>query len=504
MNRLLQSLSSREPWLALIAGGVLPLAFAPVGWFPLAVLSPALLFWLWRDAAPGRAAWLGWLFGLGQFGVGVSWVYVAIHDFGHTPAPLAGLLTAIFVVVLALYPALVGWVGRRFGAGLPPSAALLLWWPALWVWGEWLRSTLLGGFPWLNLGYAQIDTPLVGYAPVVGVFGLGWLAAFTAGALVYATGAARRPLPRVLPLLLAAMLWLGGVSLAGGAWTTPVGDPIDVALVQGNVPQDTKWDPAAIDRRLNRYAELSLARFGSVDLVVWPENAVTVFYHQLKEHYFDWLEDEARQAGTDLLLGVPVLADDGERYYTGIMSLGRETQFYFKRHLVPFGEYVPLEDVLRGLIGFFDLPMSRFLPGPPAQPPLPAAGVRAATSVCYEDAFGAAVAESLDGAELLVNGSNNAWYGDSLAPHQHLQISRMRAVETGRPMLRATTNGISAVIDPFGRIIGRSPQFETYVLTATVQPMQGATPYVRFGDWPVLIGLAALVAAAAGLRRRKA
>ncbi len=482
---------------------MLPLAFAPFHLYPLAVLALAVLFGLWRRASAAQAFRLGFLFGVGQFGVGVSWVFVAIHEFGQSPVPLAVLLTGLFVAVLALYPAVLGYLGRRFGAGLGEGVALLLWLPALWTAGEWLRADLLGGFPWLNLGYSQIDAPLAGLAPVWGVFGITWAVGVTAGAVTYLFAPGRPPGRRWAAASGAAVLWFGAWLLVGSTWTRPAGEPLTVSLVQGNLPQLTKWEPKSINERLDRYAELSLRQFGRSDLVVWPENAVTLFYHQIKDSYFDWLAEEARSAGTDLLVGVPVLAEDGEHYYTGIMSLGRSQAFYFKNRLVPFGEYVPLEGLLRGLIGFFDLPMSSFIPGPDRQPPLPAAGYHAAPSVCYEDAFGASLAAGLAGAELLVNGSNNAWYGNSLAPHQHLQISRMRALETGRPMARATTNGISALIDAQGRIVERSPQFATHVVTGSLQPMTGLTPYGRWTDWPVLGGLLiVLVGGVAASRRR--
>lgn len=483
---------------ALAAGAALPLAFAPVGWYLLAVLAPALLFRLWRGMEVRRAARLGWLFGLGQFGVGVSWVFVAIHDFGQSNAVVAAVLTAVLVAVLGLYPALVGALAARFGRGRGEAAALLGLYPAVWVLVEWLRGWFLTGFPWLDLGYSQTDGPLAAVAPVAGVLGIGWLLAFTAGALAYLSVAGRRAWPVGLAV---AALWFGGVLLQRVEWGEGAGAPLRVAVVQANVPQETKWDPDHLIEGIERQLEMSRPYFGSTDLVVWPENALTLFYHQLREVFLKPLSAEIREAGTDMLLGIPVLAADGRRYYTTMMSLGRHEGFFRKRHLVPFGEYVPFEQALRGLIGFFDLPMSEFIPGPAGQRPLRVAGQRAAVSVCYEDAFGHEVRKAAPQATLLVNGSNNAWYGDSLAPHQHLQISRMRAIETARPLVRSTTNGISALVDHRGTILGRSPQFEGYVLTGTVQPRSGTTPYVRWGDWPVL-GLAFAVVGVLAWRGR--
>jgi apolipoprotein N-acyltransferase len=395
--------------------------------------------------------------------------------------------------VLAAVPALVGYLARRLSIHGKFSTPwlLLLWLPALWTLGEWFRGWFLTGFPWLSLGYSQIDSPLNGYAPLLGVFGVSLFCAVSAGALLLVWLERRQALLLIAPLLL--LMWGGGALLGTVNWTQPTGEPLRVTLIQGNVPQSTKWDPVAIRARLERYAGLTQQHFGDNDLIIWPENSVTVFYRDVKEAFFDGLATDARDTGTDLILGVPLLDDDGVHYYTTMMSLGSDHSFYRKRHLVPFGEFLPLEGMLRGLINFFNLPMSSFSPGPRVQPLLEAAGHKVAATVCYEDAFGEEMIDFLPEATLLVNGSNNAWYGDSLAPHQHLQISRMRALETGRPMLRATTNGISALIDAGGNIQQRSAQFQTDVISGKVQPMQGATPYVRWGNRPIVILLMLLL-----------
>lgn len=486
--------------LLLLAGALQPLAFAPFGWYPITILALLPLFGLWRDAAPRRAALYGLVYGLGMFGAGISWVYVAIHDFGHSGVLVAALLTLLFVLAASLYPALVGYLARLSARRwrLPVSLQLVLWFPMAWALGEWFRGWFLTGFPWLSLGYSQIDAPLGGYAPLLGVYGVSLLCALSAGLLLALAGPRR-----VLPVIALLLLWGGGYALAPLGWTAPHGEPLRVTLLQGNVPQSTKWNPAAIRLRLERYAAMTRAQLADSDLIVWPENAITVFYHRLADTYFRDLAQELRQNGTDLILGVPLLDGDGERYYTTMMSLGSHHGFYRKRHLVPFGEFLPLEGLLRGLINFFDMPMSSFSPGPRQQPLLQAAGQRIAATVCYEDAFPEEMRDFLPAATLLVNGSNNAWYGDSLAPHQHLQISRMRAREFGRPMLRATTNGISAIIDPHGRVVRASRQFDTAIVQARVQPMGGATPYSRFGNYPLLVLGLLLLAAGALLGRRR-
>ncbi len=521
--------ATRADLLALIAGALLPLAFAPLSVFPIAVLSPALLFLLWLDATPRRALWRGLLFGLGQFGVGVSWVYVAIHDFGHSGIPLALFLTALFVGTLALFPAVLGYLAARFMRG-PEWLRLALLFPAAWMLGEWLRGWILTGFPWLNLGYSQIDAPLRGFAPLVGVYGVTLAVAVSAGLLATlvfsglrirvggstASASIQRRKPRsptasrfALPPSMAGVaftglvaLWVTGALLTRVDWTEASGAPFRVSLVQGNIPQDSKWQPELVQHTLDLYADLTRQHWDS-RLILWPEAAVPVFHHEVAGDYLPGLAREARAHGTDIVLGIPVREPHTRHYYNSLLALSDMPGFYHKRHLVPFGDYLPLEDFLRGLIRFFDLPMSGFSAGPDRQPLLEAAGQKIASAICYEDTFGEELITALPEAALLVNATNNAWYGNSFAPHQHLEMSRLRALETGRYMLRVTTNGVSAIIDERGKIRGRSPQFETHVLSGEAVPRRGATPYARAGNLPViLLSLGMLVAGALVARRR--
>lgn len=468
--------------LALTAGLMGPLAFSPYDLYLLAIIIPALLFATCRGLSARRAFRRGWWFGVGWFGAGVSWIYIAIHDFGYTGVPLAFSLTALFVVFLALFPALLAGLVALW---LPQenSRKYLLVWPAAWVAIEWLRGWFLTGFPWLNLGYSQIESPLHGLAPILGVYGVSLAAALSAGLLVVAWNEIGRV--RFAALGGLGTLWGLAALLSHVPWTMPVGKPLQVSLIQGNVPQAVKWHPEQVKPTLERYWQLTASHWDS-DLIVWPESALTVFYHQIAEGYLADLAAEAQAHETDLLIGLPVFHHETEKYYNSILSLGSRQGFYHKQHLVPFGEYVPLGKYLRGLIGFFNLPMSSFSAGPKGQPLLQAAGYPVATSICYEDAFGEEIIAALPEAKLLVNATNNAWYGDSLAPHQHLQIARMRALETGRDLARATTNGISAIIDAKGALQAITPQFQTTVLTDRVQPRAGATPYVLWGNGATL------------------
>ena len=485
--------------LAAVSGALLPLAFAPVNFFALAVLSPALAFVCWHHTRPAVAARRGFLFGLGLFGVGVSWVYVAIHDFGFTGAPLAALLTFIFVAFLALFLSLQAYLSVRLQQHLPLALHGLVF-AVMWILFEWLRGWVLTGFPWLDLGYSQINAPLAGFAPILGSYGVSLLTVLSAAVLWQLMQQRNRVMWGAVAFTVG--VWLAGWGLKFVEWSQPVGKPLTVAVVQGNLSQLTKWDPDKILQRLNHYAKLSEPYWGKRDVIVWPENAMTILWQDAPESYRESLQQHVKQSGTDLVIGLPYGNEQTGEYYSSMLVLGKTPGVYNKRHLVPFGEYVPLASLLRGLIKFFDLPMSGFSAGAEHQPHLEVAGQPLAPSICYEDAFGSEVIDFLPQATLLINGSNNAWYGRSLAPHQHLQISRMRALETARELIRATTTGISALVDQHGQIIARSPEFETYVLEGQVQPRKGATPYVRMGNWPVNIFMFVSLAVLLLLSRR--
>ncbi len=482
--------------IALFAGGLMPLAFAPFAVAPFAVVAPAILFALWRDTTPRLALWRGWLFGLGMFGFGVSWV-VESFQYSQITLPMAVLLTAVLVVFLALFPALLGFLVTRFRAR-GETVQMLLVVPAAWTVAEWARGTFLTGFTWLQLGYSQTDTPLVGLAPAVGVYGVSWCVAL--GAALLAWGAAAPRARWWIALALVASVVVGAGALESIRWTERAGLSIRAVLVQGNVPQGWKWRPEALRPTLERYVGLTRAHWDA-DLVVWPETALPGTYRRFAD-FLAGLEQEARRNRTDLLIGVPREASDG-RFYNSLVSVGTRRAVYDKRHLVPFGEYLPLKPVLQPLVDWLDIPVSNFSRGMPGQTSLEVAGQRVGVSICYEAAFGAEIIDALPEATMLVNVSNDAWFGDSIAPPQHLQIARMRAIEGGRYLLRATNTGISAVIGPYGELVARSRQFEVETVQAAVFPMRGATPYVRFGDAPILwaLGLAIIIPALVGRAR---
>ena len=496
--------------------------YAPLYLYPLSVVTLALLVWLWNRAPDARrAAALGWWFGVGLFLTGVSWVYVSLHNFGAMPAPLAALATLLFCAFLALFPALVGYGYVR----LPASAAvkLILWLPALWTLSEWIRGWIFTGFPWLAIGYSQVpSSPLAGYAPILGVYGLTLVTVCCAGLLVLPAERARtkhgskakvsaqgpttvavRVLARPAPLLLVLALGLAGYALKQVTWTSPSGPPFRATLLQGNIAQDIKWTEEGLRATLTTYHRL--ARATDAKLVVFPETALPLFLHQVPSDYLESLATYAQQGGADVLLGVPERLPSGE-YYNSVVSIGTSpSQVYRKTHLVPFGEFIPLRPVLGWIVSVLAIPLQDFSRGAPHPEPLTVAGQRVAVNICYEDAFGEEIIRQLPEATVLVNVSNVAWFGRSIAPRQHLQISQARALESGRYMLRATNTGMTGIIDERGGIVQVAPQFETASVTGDVQGRTGATPYVRWGNYAVL-GLAALMLLAALhlARRRRA
>jgi len=486
----------RARWIAAAVGAMLPLGFAPFRIALLIPLSLAVLWALWDERRPGAAAAIGFTWGAGAFLTGTYWLYISIHVFGQAPIFLAVLLMLGLVAIMAVYPALVGYSVARWAPRGPVRWMLVL--PGTWVLAEWLRGWLLSGFPWLSLGYGLADTPLRGYAPVLGVQGVSLAAAMLAGCLVAVF--ARRGRARIVPAAVMVIIVVAGQALAAIQWTRAEDQQLSVALIQGAVPQDRKWLPDQRQPTKDLYLNLTRAELGR-DLVVWPEAAIPAVVSE----EIDFLEEvmvEARNAGTTVVLGMLEQDPRDGRYFNSLLVLGERQAVYRKRHLVPFGEYFPVPDFVREWMRLLSLPYSDITPGPARQMPLPVAGTLAAPSICYEDAFGAEQLRFLPAAGLLLNVSNDAWFGDSIAPHQHLQMARMRSLETGRYLLRATNTGISAVIAPDGTVVARSPQFETQVLEAEIRPHSGATPYVRVGNVAVVLLAMFMVVAPGFIRRR--
>jgi apolipoprotein N-acyltransferase len=484
-------------------------AFAPFGVGALAFATLALLFWQWQRATHARdAAWLGFAFGLGLFGAGSSWLYIAIVTFGGMPPPLAAVAIAVLTAYLALWPALAGWLAARFAAA--HTLRRLVIGVAAFTGAEWVRSYLFTGFPWLALGYSQLpDGVLRGYAPLGGVYLVTLVLAAVAALVAHAAEALARRARSGLAASLAAAVALAaaGATLAQVEWTRPSGAPLPVSLVQGNVLQEIKFDPQFRARTFDRYLELVAETRGR--LIVLPESAFPVFSDEVPDAVLLSLIRTASARGGDVLLGLftaeaPEPGSDDPRYYNTVVALGTsELQFYRKNHLVPFGETIPLKPLLGPLIrAVLAIPLSDQARGGATQPALHVAGQRVAVDICYEDAFGRELLHGARQASLLVNVTNDAWYGRSIAAEQHNQIAAMRALELGRPMLRATNTGITSAIAHDGTEIARLPWFATGVLEVTVTGREGDTPYLRFGDTPLLVLVALSLAAALALRRR--
>jgi apolipoprotein N-acyltransferase len=489
---------------AFLLGALLSTAFAPFSVFPLAVLCLAALFLMWETATPRRAAWLGFAFGSGTFLAGTYWLYTSVHVFGQAPLWVAIFLMLSLVAIMGAYHALVGYIAARWLAR-PPLKRWFIAIPALWVTVEWLRGWILSGFPWLALGYSQIDSWLAGFAPLVGVYGVSVLVVMSAGALIVTL---REPGgARVMGIILLAAIWGGGWWLSRLEWTQRTGEPVTVSLVQGAISQDLKWQKENREATLELYRDLTRKALGS-RIVVWPEAALPALAHEVDD-FLQVRYREAQAKGSDLIIGVLRYDFERKEYRNSIVAMSDGLTWYDKRRLVPFGEFFPVPPIVRSWMKLMSLPYVDMTAGLPEQPPLRAGGQTLGATICYEDAYGSQQLEVLKQATLLVNVSNDAWFGDSTAPHQHLEIARMRALEGGRAMLRATNDGITVVIGADGRVRERIAQFEAGVLTATVEPRVGLTPYARAGNVPVvalclfwlLIGLLAARAPPLAARR---
>ncbi|HYD33150.1 MAG TPA: apolipoprotein N-acyltransferase, partial [Methylophilaceae bacterium] len=399
-------------------------------------MALALLLHLWRRTGTvEQAAWLGFAFGLGLFGAGVYWIYISLHDFGGMPWWMAGFSTFVLCAFLSLFPAAVGWLGKRFETSKPWLNILVV--PVLWALSEWVRSWIFTGFPWLAVGYSQVPfSPLAGFAPVLGIYGVSLLTVLAACLFWWWALEKSR---RLITGFVIAGLWIGGGLLKLIDWTTPYNTPITVALVQGNIAQDMKWDPQEAQRTLDFY--FAQVKKSQADLVVLPETALPMLISHVPDEYLSDISQHAAQHGGDVLVGAVELVDG--HYYNSMLSFGSSpTQIYRKSHLVPFGEFIPLKGIFGWIYrDWLNIPLTDLSRGRIDQQPLHVAGQRAAINICYEDVFGEEIIRQLPDATLLVNASNDAWYGESYAAHQHMQISQARALETGRMMLRATNTG---------------------------------------------------------------
>lgn len=488
--------------LALLAGAAFPLGLAPLNFWWIIIISVAVLAHVLRDLSPRQAFVRAWWYGLGFWGAGASWVYVSIHYFGGTSLPLSVFLTFAFVALLGIVHGVQGYLY----SALRLQRWHVLSFPALWVLMEWMRIWFLSGFPWLFAGYGFIDTPLKHFAPVLGVMGISFLVVMMGNLLLEVIR--RRGVMLMTPIVVMVLVLIGAQKLQSTQWTYPdLKTPLRVALVQANIAQEMKWDPAQRENIIRTYTTLTTPLWGSTDLVVWPEAAFPVFYSDALP-LIGAIDLQAEQAGAAFISGVPFwepgAGENDVIYHNSIFAAGQGSGIYHKQTLVPFGEFVPLEGVIRGLIPFFDLPMSSFTPGAGDQEPLLAKGFSLAPYICYEIVYPELVRTLGKQADVLITISNDAWFGHSFGPLQHFEMARMRALEMGRYLIRATNTGITAIVDPQGVVVKRLPSFEQGVLRGEVFRTVGETPFARWGYWPLLglCGVLVGVSAFTGYRRR--
>lgn len=473
--------------VALLVGTIVPLAFAPFQYYFLVIIAAATLFYIWANVSPKRALWQGWLFGLGYFGVGVSWIYISIHDYGQTPAILAFLLTAFFISGLALFFALLGYGFKRYSS-LHISSSIIGF-ASLWAILEYCRSYLFTGFPWLLIGDSQIHSPLKGFMPIVGVYGTTFFTILCA-ALIATVFLHKKLIRQICSITFLAIVFLGFM-LSQHAWTQSDGNNLNVSLIQGNIDQNDKWQPQFFNAIIQTYHNLTMNNLEQ-DLIVWPETAVPMTADMLTP-YLNQLNNIAKQNNTAIMLGIPIDAEHSDRYYNALLTLGNGQGHYYKNHLVPFGEYIPFGKIMRPLLNILNIPQGDYISGEKFQPSLLVKDIKIAAYICYEIAYSQLVYQTALPAQVLLTISDDSWFGNSLAAPQHLQIAQARALETGRPMLFATNNGLSAVINAQGQIIKQAPPFTTLSLRATVSGFTGVTPIMSYGNIPILLILLVLL-----------
>ena len=462
---------------ALLLGVLLPFAFAPLQWSFLAILVPCGLSFVWEHSRSRREAMLiGFVFGLAFFATGVYWIYYSIYTYGHSPLWLAYLIMLSLCVVLALFPALLGLLLRS----IPTTQSLryLVVYPSLWALLEGIRAIIGTGFPWLSLGYSQNNSFLAGFAPFIGVYGLSWLCVFL-GALLYIVYRKKH----ILPLVVFIGIYALGFGLKHIHWGKDNPPLLSVALVQGNVTQDIKWDPWRLPNNIEHYLNMTEPYLGNTDLVIWPEAAIPADINYVKPT-LDHMKTVLQRNKTNLLTGIGDY-DAKQQSYNALILLGANQGLYYKRHLVPFGEYLPLQRWLSKLLDYWQLPNASLSAGPMKATYLRVNGIDMAPFICYEIIFPGLVRRSLPTAEVLVTISDDSWFGSSPALSQHLQMAQMRSLEMARPQLFVSNSGITAIVDFQGRVQQRLPIDLARVLPGAIMPHQGTTPFMVYGSWPV-------------------
>lgn len=461
-------------------GAGLVFAFAPFNLWLLSILMPGGLLLLWLSASPKQAFWQGLSFGAGFFGLGVSWIYVSLHVYGELSPLFAGIITVLFVLLLALFPAAQGYLLAKTIPHSVPGARMLSF-PLVWVLFEWLRSWVLTGFPWLLLGYSQLTGWLKGYIPVLGEYGTAFIATSLSAGL--AAIVHYRSRHRYSMLLLISLVFVGGYGLATVSWTERIDRSVSVALIQANIPQQLKWTPDYLDTTLKQYLALTQLYWGR-EVILWSEAAIPLPL-PWAEPLIDDLIHKARIHNSTLLTGIPIQSDSG-KYYNALVALGQWQGEYHKRRLVPFGDYVPFYSLIGNILDILKIPISDSIAGVQQFQGIQLGDVWIVPFICYEIAYSSLLDDIDAHVHLLVTVSNNAWFGDSLAPYQHVQIAQFRALQLGRYHLFSTSNGITAIISQQGEIIERAPQFVPATVSGVVPLFVGSTPWQKLGNGPII------------------
>ena len=469
--------------LVFLAGAIGVLAYAPFALWWASIISLSLLLALLQQKDQSRSFIIGFIYGLGLFGFGTSWIFHSVFDYGQAPLIVAFGVTLVLTLILSIFPGLAIWLYSKLVAGSSQPSMRLITFVSVWALIEWLRSWIFTGFPWLLYGHALVDSPFVGIISIFGTFGASALIALIAATIIEAIAVSFVRL--LMPISVVVVILVGIIFTQMISWTTPVSEtPIRVALIQANIPFDMKWDKNRRNEIYQIYANLTREHWSS-DIIVWPETAIPTFYRVAQKDFLPRFEQEVVSNNSEILSGVFTYESGTERIFNSLVTIGGEPQFYSKQHLVPFGEYMPFRWFFDFLRNFIIIPMSDLYSGE-GSAILNMHGIPVGVSICYEAAFGEEINRALPQAQILANVSNDAWFGDSLAPHQHLQIARSRAVEAGRYLLRATNTGVSAIIDPAGVVLAQSGQFVDEVVTSEVRPMQGKTPFIIWGNWGII------------------
>jgi apolipoprotein N-acyltransferase len=476
--------------ISFLAGAALTFAFAPFNLYGLSFLCPSALLYIWLRSTPRQAAYRGLLFGIGFFSTGIYWVFISIYHFGNAAIPLALFISFLVILLMALYPFAQGYLFRKFFQNKPLQIQCLIVFPATWALFELLRAIIWSGFPWISLGYSQLNTPLIGYGPIIGVYGVSLTTCFISGAFVLLVSQQKKLNIKITALSLIAAIMLGGWALKKISWTQPAGKAINVSLVQGNISHQLKWQPQETLNILNTYNNLTTS-IPPKQVIIWPEAAVPVFPKNVKYYYAQWDKD-AKDQQSYLIIGSPIYHRKQKKFYNGLTMIGLGKGQYLKHHLVPLGEYIPNIPGFKYIMRKLNIPMSDFSSGSIHQAPLKIGDYYAAASICFEIAFSRNILQQVNNTQFLINISDDSWFDSSIALYQQAEMAQFRAIETGRPIVLSTNTGMTAIINPAGKVIAQLPINTRAVLTGKITPMTGKTPLMRWNYYP-MVGLIVLL-----------